>query len=578
MHEQAIPAPSQLLLDQAVSTASANSQIWARTSVEQRMAILAEIKDQLMEVAEPWALSAARNKQIPANSPLIGEEWVSGPYTVMAACNGLMATLGAMKGKKFLDSLPVHNVSERQISVSVVPHSIWDHLLLSGIKADIWLQEGVTRENLDQHTASAYDMPVDQRKGSVGLVLGAGNIAAIAPLDCFQKLFLEHSVVILKMNPVNEYLIEFLRPALEPLIKRGFLQIVTGGVEAGEYLCNHPLVESIHITGAEASHDAIVWGSGEEAISNRRANTPRNARKITSELGAVCPTIIVPVPWTSADIKFQAEQVATQKLHNAGFNCVACQMLILPRSWNQRDEFLDAVRKALIESPPRGLYYPAAEHRIDEFCGHYPDAEILKAPGHDQRRVVVPLKQKDHQDYAENTEVFAPVLSVMDMHGSDAETYLENAINYCNEHLHGTLGANILVHPKVKRQLADRWNRIIGELKYGCIAVNAWTGLGFLTVQAPWGAFPGHTIDDIQSGTGFVHNTYMFDQVERCVIEAPFRPFPRNLLHGSFTLLPRPPWFVTNKKADKLGMLLTRFQHSPGWLRIPRIFWNALLG
>ena len=578
MHEQAIPAPSQLLLDQAVSTASANSQIWARTSVEQRMAILAEIKDRLMEVAEPWALSAADNKQIPANSPLIGEEWVSGPYTVMAACNGLMATLGAMKGKKFLDSLPVHNVSERQISVSVVPHSIWDHLLLSGIKADIWLQEGVTRENLDQHTASAYDMPVDQRKGSVGLVLGAGNIAAIAPLDCFQKLFLEHSVVILKMNPVNEYLVEFLRPALEPLIKRGFLQIVTGGVEAGEYLCNHPLVESIHITGAEASHDAIVWGSGEEAINNRRANTPKNARKITSELGAVCPTIIVPGPWTSADIKFQAEQVATQKLHNAGFNCVACQMLILPDSWNQRDEFLDAVRKALIESPPRGLYYPGAEHRIDEFCGHYPDAEILKAPGHDQRRVVVPLKQKDHQDYAENTEVFAPVLGVMDMHGSDAETYLKNAINYCNEHLHGTLGANILVHPQVKRQLADRWNRIIGELKYGCIAVNAWTGLGFLTVQSPWGAFPVHTIDDIQSGTGFVHNTYMFDQVERCVIEAPFRPFPRNLLHGSFTLLPRPPWFVTNKKADKLGMLLTRFQHSPGWLRIPRIFWNALLG
>ena len=569
---------SHKVLDQAISVLSSNSQVWARTSVKDRIAILTAIKDRLIEVAEPWAQTAARHKQIPEGSPLVGEEWISGPYTVMAACNGLITTLSQMQGKKFLDSLPVRKVSDSQISVGVLPHSIWDHLLLSGIKADVWMKKGVTRENLKQNTASLYDIRAEQRAHSVSLVLGAGNIAAIAPLDCFQKLFLEHSVVIMKMNPVNEYLVEFLQPALEPLISRGFLQIVTGGVKEGEYLCKHALIDDIHITGAEASHDAIVWGTGDEGKHNRESNTPKNTKRITSELGAVCPTIIVPGPWTRADIKFQAEQIATQKLHNSGFNCVACQTLILPQNWDQREDFIGAVKKAMIESPPRGLYYPGAEHRIDEFCGHYPDAEILKAPGHDQRRVVVPLKQKDHQDYAENTEVFAPVLGVMDMHGSDAETYLKNAISYCNEHLHGTLGANILVHPQVKRQLADRWNRIIGELKYGCIAVNAWTGLGFLTVQSPWGAFPGHTIDDIQSGTGFVHNTYMFDQVERCVIEAPFRPFPRNLLHGSFTLLPRPPWFVTNKKADKLGMLLTRFQHSPGWLRIPRIFWNALLG
>jgi aldehyde dehydrogenase (NAD(P)+) len=44
------------------------------------------------------------------------------------------------------------------------------------------------------------------------------------------------------------------------------------------------------------------------------------------------------------------------------------------------------------------------------------------------------------------------------------------------------------------------------------------------------------------------------------------------------TLLPKPPWFITNKKAGKLGMLLTRFQYRPGFLKIPRIFLNALLG
>jgi acyl-CoA reductase-like NAD-dependent aldehyde dehydrogenase len=292
----------------------------------------------------------------------------------------------------------------------------------------------------------------------------------------------------------------------------------------------------------------------------------------------VCPTIVVPGPWTKADIQFQAEQVATQKLHNSGFNCVACQVLILPEIWDQRDEFLHAVKKAIANSPPRGLYYPGADDRIDQFCQRYPGAQVLNGNNGEQRRIVVPIEGNVQKEYAENTEVFAPVLGLISVDGQGAASYLENVIEYCNRQLHGTLGANIIISPKTKRELSGRWDSLIGNLKYGCIAINAWTGLGFLSVQAPWGAFPGHTIDDIQSGTGFVHNTYMFDRVERCVIEAPFRPFPRNLLHGSFTLLPRPPWFVTNKKADKLGMLLTRFQHKPGWLKIPRIFINALMG
>jgi aldehyde dehydrogenase (NAD(P)+) len=116
------------------------------------------------------------------------------------------------------------------------------------------------------------------------------------------------------------------------------------------------------------------------------------------------------------------------------------------------------------------------------------------------------------------------------------------------------------------------------DLHYGTIAVNAWTGLGFLTPQATWGAFPGHTLADVQSGIGVVHNTLLFDKPERSVVEAPFKPFPRNLLSLSFTLLPRPPWFITNRKGNILGRLLVDFQYRPSFLKIPRIFLNALLG
>ena len=42
--------------------------------------------------------------------------------------------------------------------------------------------------------------------------------------------------------------------------------------------------------------------------------------------------------------------------------------------------------------------------------------------------------------------------------------------------------------------------------------------------------------------------------------------------------LPRPPWFVTNRKGHSLGRLLVAFQYRPSLLKIPRIFLNALRG
>ena len=565
-------------LDEAVEQLVANQHRWARTSTAARIEILDAVKNCLQDVAIEWVAAAVANKRIPEHSPLVGEEWLSGPYSLMAGCNAFAETLRDIEGKSFLDKLKLRKTAGDRIAVRVLPHSIWDRVLLSGVEAEVWMQPGVTESNLASLTASSYDVPEEQRKGSVALVLGAGNIASIAPLDCFHKLFVEHSVVLLKLNPVNDYLYKVLTKALRPLIQFGALRIVRGGVEVGEYLCNHDAIDSIHITGAESSHDAIVWGVGADGAANKRSGTPRNTRRITSELGAVCPTIIVPGPWTDADIRFQAEHVATQKLHNSGFNCIACQVLVMPENWDAGEKFLAEVRSAIRGAPPRAMYYPGAEERVDNFRSRYPSAEDLSEPEAQAERVVIPFDQSGEDHLLETQEVFAPVLGVTGISGDDAEDYLRNAIAYCNEQLHGTLGANIIIHPATRRTIGDRWDEIVADLKYGCIAINAWTGLGFLTVQTPWGAFPGHTLDDIQSGMGFVHNTFMFDKPERTVIEAPFRPFPRSILNGSLSLLPKPPWFVTNRKAAALGRRLTDFQFKPGFLKIPGILFNALLG
>ncbi|MCK8322737.1 hypothetical protein LXA12_17585, partial [Erwinia amylovora] len=65
--------------------------------------------------------------------------------------------------------------------------------------------------------------------GQVSLVLGAGNVSSIGPKDAFYKLFVENQTVVLKMNPVNEYLGPHFEKALAPLVERGFLRIVYGG-------------------------------------------------------------------------------------------------------------------------------------------------------------------------------------------------------------------------------------------------------------------------------------------------------------------------------------------------------------
>lgn len=502
---------------------------------------------------------------------------MSGPYAIMGACNQLIHTLSEMDGKTFLDEIPLRESVTRQVVARIVPHSIWDRLLLSGVRADVWMQKGVTRLNLAAHTASAYDIPPSEREGKVALILGAGNIAAIPALDCFQKLFSEHQVAILKMNPVNEYLDVFLKDAFKPLIEAGALRIVRGGIEVGKHLCNHPDIDELHITGAGASHDAIVWGGGEETAKNKAAKTPVNNRRITSELGAVCPTIVVPGPWSDADIAFQSEHIATQKLHNSGFNCVACQMLVLPQDWDLSDKLMTCVQETMARVPSRPLYYPGANDRMAEFSAQGDNIVRFERP-QTEACIVEPLTG-ENKPWFNNNEVFAPAMSTYRIEGEDPADYLRKAVAYANDQLHGTLGANIIIHPETIREIGtETFEAIIAELRYGTIAINAWTGLGFLMAQCPWGAFPGHTLDDVQSGIGFVHNTYMFDKVERCVVYAPFRPFPRNLMSSGFTLLPKPPWFVTNRKQHILGRLLTEFQYKPSILKVPRIFLNALLG
>ena len=84
----------------------------------------------------------------------------------------------------------------------IFPQTLSDRFFL-GVTADLWMEPGVTVADLPQTQAVVYQDK--HHAGKVALVLGAGNVASIAPLDVLYKLFVEDQVVVLKANPVNAY-------------------------------------------------------------------------------------------------------------------------------------------------------------------------------------------------------------------------------------------------------------------------------------------------------------------------------------------------------------------------------------
>jgi acyl-CoA reductase-like NAD-dependent aldehyde dehydrogenase len=382
-------------------------------------------------------------------------------------------------------------------------------------------------------------------------------------------------VVVLKMNPVNEAYGPVFARVLEPLIRDGYLAIVYGGADVGEHLTGSDLVDTVHITGSERTHDTIVFGPGAVGQEAKAVGAPRFGKPIRSELGGASPTIVVPGPWTSADLAYQAQHLATQKLFSAGHTCVASQVLILAEGWAQKDQFLDALRSAMAGAPDRDPFYPGTQERQDAFRAANPDAEAI--PGPQDRTLLVDVDpDSDHPGF--HDEMFGPIYITTAITGEDASNFLTKAVAFANERLHGNLGANILIHPQTAKELGPQLEAAIADLRYGCIGVNVWSGFVFLAPRAAWGAYPGNTATDIQSGTGVVHNTLMFDRSQKSVARAPFRPFQRSLRHPLEGLTVKPPWFLNNSTARSTARAFTMFAADPKPARLPGIFAPALRG
>ncbi|HSK24980.1 MAG TPA: aldehyde dehydrogenase family protein [Egicoccus sp.] len=571
--DRGIPPTSREDIDAALSTLRERAAAWVLTDVDARLELLAELVDDTLEAAPAWTLAAAEAKGIRRDSPKMGEDWISGPIMVIRNLQLLVRTLEQIRdtGRPQPPSLEV--APNGQVVAKVFPSDWVDHLLFTGFTGEIRLRPDVTLDRAQAEIGRVYRDGVVSEP-TVSLVLGAGNVSSIGPMDALYELFARNRVVLLKMNPVNDYLGPHIAAAFQPLVREGVLRIVYGGGDVGAYLTDHDEVDTIHITGSDKTHDAIVFGSGDEGERRKAANEPRNTRPITSELGNVSPVIVVPGPWTDKDIAFQGDNIASMLVNNAGFNCIAARVIVQHRQWAKRRNLVNAVRDSLRGAEPRAPYYPGAVDRWRRFTGAHPTAEWYgDAPDEAGERLpftfIPDLDPTNLDDVAFTTEAFCGVFGEVALDAPRAVgDYLDAAVDFCNETLWGTLSASILVHPDSLKdpEIAAAVERAIDRLRYGSVVVNHWSAVPYGMVSTSWGAYPGSTPQDIQSGVGVVHNTYLLEDVEKSVVRGPFRP-PL-----------KPVWFHTHRGVAQMGPKLAELMATGNAGLLPSISWHALRG
>ncbi len=548
-------------LDAVVARLAAKKNEWTRVSTAKRADYLERCIVKTLSVAPEWVKAACEAKGIALDSSRAGEEWLAGPMTTM---RNLRLLAEAMR---YGGEPPIPRQWTRpdgQVVAEVFPQNTLDKLMYTGITAEVWLEPG--------QKATQGKIYRDKRKGEAGvgkvaLVLGAGNVASIGPMDALYKLFVDDEVVLVKTNPVNAYLQPFWEEAFRPLLDDGFYAVVRGGADVGEYLCNHPDIETIHITGSDRTHDAIVWGAGPGQEERKKLGQRKLEKPITSELGAVTPVIVVPGEWSESDLLFQARHVAGMVANNGSFNCNAAKILVTSAGWPQRARFLELVHAQLAKTPVRKAYYPGAQERYQGFLDHYPNAMPL---GERTKDVVpwtiLPDVPAEKGEYALTNEAFCGVLAETQLEASDPSAFLEAATRFANEDCWGTLSCVVLIHPDTARQHARAFDAAIANLRYGGIGINAFAGVVYALVTPTWGAFPGHPLEDIRSGRGFVHNALLLDHPQKSVVRAPFR------------MSPTPAWFADHKTGNKLGPLITEFEAAPSFLKLPFLLPVALRG
>ena len=556
---------SQEHIDDALAKLETHKNNWVTLGIRERISILEAISQDVMRIAERWVVTCLEAKGIIANPVAEAEEWVLFA-TMLRNLRLLRESLRDIQkyGRPRISGLVTTRVNG-QVVAEVFPTNLMEKLLFRGITGEVWMEPGVTVEETIKTQALLYQDK--NHKGRIVLVLGAGNVSVSQVVDLLHKLFVEDQVVILKPNPLNAYLGPLIEEGFRALIDRGFMRVIYGGTETGSYLCSHPAVDEIHMTGSDKTFETIVFGHAiEEAERNGRIE-PLITKRFTGELSNVSPVIIVPGPWHEADIQQQAEHLATWLVANAGFGCLTPRVIVQHESWGHREALIQAIEQVLKHVETRKAFYPGAKERYELCIAEHPEAHQFgdavspRLPW----TLVTHINPDNSDDICFRREVFCSLCAETALKATSTVDYIERAVEFVNSQLWGNLNATIIVHPHslADPSVAAAIEHAIETLRYGTVLINVFAYYSYHFLVTPWGAFPGNKIYDIQSGIGKTANLLMFEWPQKSVVRAPFHK-------------PLDPLTVLSKHPNDFARKLAYFEASPNFWKLPGLYWKAL--
>lgn len=557
-------------LDAALARLRDRATPFARSSARSRAALARRLLAGYRAIAAESVRAGCAHKGLAVDRPEAAEEWIVGPLLVVRQLRLYLETLERLAaGGLPFDPARVRVRDDGRVAVRAMPAGSYDRVLFAGLSGEVLMERGTTVAEVLARSASHQRRPPEEREGRICLVLGAGNVPSIPTLDVASKLFVEGKVCLLKMSPVNAYLGPFLESAFRDAIDAGWLFVAYGGSETGEFLCRHPLVDEVHLTGSHRTHDLIVWGPPGPGRDERRARRrPLLDKPVSCELGNISPVIVVPGPYSRKELAFQADSIAAGVANNASFNCNAHKLLVTSSNWSRREEFIAAVAGALGRFPLRRAYYPGAAERWARIVSSHAQVRALGEAGEGELpwALILDLDPSDPGEPCFREEPWCGVLAETALSPSDPAEFLEAAVEFVNQRVWGTLSATIVVHPRTLDDppAARALERALTGLHYGAVGVNHWPGLIYGAGTLPWGAYPGSTPEEIQSGRGWVHNAYMLGGIEK------------SILRGPLVTRPRPPFFAGHRTADRLARRLVDLEASPSPWKLPGIFLDAL--
>ncbi len=545
---------TKLDIDRFITTLRTKSKEYNSINNVQLASMLEETISNIKEVSFFWATICSDNKGT-TKTPAEGEEWLGGPFA------SVLATQYYIKSLTNDDDLTEKKYNSEENSYKVFPNSFIERITFPFIDAKVIFNKSMSFDDINKYRGFSKRYEIDP---SITLVLGAGNFSSIPYLDVLYHLITRKSVILLKLNPVNEYLKPVFEKVFQNFIERGYIIVTTGNIDESKYMANHPGINHIHLTGSDKTFEDIVYGRElTEKERTTKSLSKINNKPISSELGNVTPIIIHPGKWSTSDIKYQARKIVTAKLNNNGFNCIAAQVVVLPDGWGQTETLIKFVKHYMSKAKERKAYYPESIERLEK---------LEKDKGYERVNAlscVTPHLTREIKAYSkfEIDEVWSSTIYFKKIEYTSVEDFANKAIDYCNDELWGNLGVSVIIKDHDRKFNEHITNLYVDNLNYGTVAINEWAAIGYIIPQLPWGGFPGNRDNDIQSGQSVVHNSMLFESPLKGVVNTKFR----------ISRIIDPPWFVTNKKARRLFKNLTYYQINNSNINFLKLIFAALV-